>query len=400
MEEQIRDFTKGPILRPLLAFSMPILLALFLQALYGAVDLLVVGKYALARDVSGVAIGSQIMQTITGLVSSFAMGTTVLIGQKIGAGKREEGGRIIGTSVAIFFLVGTALTALIPLLSAALARAMNAPEEAFYQTRQYIAICGFGSVMIVAYNVLGSILRGLGDSRTPLMTVAIASACNIAGDLLLVAGLHMGAAGAAIATAASQTISVLISIWILSRRTLPFTFTRRDIRIESSIFRGIVRFGTPIALQDLLVGLSFLVILAIVNSLGLTASAGLLVSCLLGLSLGAGFYTLTAAAAAAMLFCLSALPKLEVALKDRSNHFEVHLELTSSQRLKEFVATIRELGLKIDDIETNPAYINSGLSVYSVAISITRKELKKFKTHREIIDALATLEYVSHIEEI
>ena len=274
MEEQIRDFTKGPILRPLLAFSMPILLALFLQALYGAVDLLVVGKYALARDVSGVAVGSQIMQTITGLVSSFAMGTTVLLGQKIGAGKREEGGRIIGTSVAIFFLVGTALTALIPLLSAALARAMNAPEEAFYQTRQYIAICGFGSVMIVAYNVLGSILRGLGDSRTPLMTVAIASACNIAGDLLLVAGLHMGAAGAAIATAASQTISVLISIWILSRRTLPFTFTRRDIRIESSIFRGIVRFGTPIALQDLLVGLSFLVILAIVNSLGLTASAG------------------------------------------------------------------------------------------------------------------------------
>lgn len=133
---------------------------------------------------------------------------------------------------------------------------------------------------------------------------------------------------------------------------------------------------------------------------GLTTSAGLLVSCLLGLSLGAGFYTLTAAAAAAMLFCLSALPKLEVALKDRSNHFEVHLELTSSQRLKEFVATIRELGLKIDDIETNPAYINSGLSVYSVAISVTRKELKKFKTHREIIDALATLEYVSHIEEI
>jgi putative Mg2+ transporter-C (MgtC) family protein len=109
---------------------------------------------------------------------------------------------------------------------------------------------------------------------------------------------------------------------------------------------------------------------------------------------------LAAAAAVAMLFCLSLLPSLEVTLKDRSNHFEIHLELTSSQRLKEFVATIRELGLKIDDIETNPAYINSGLSVYSVAISITRKELKKFKTHREIIDALATLEYVSHIEEI
>ena len=133
---------------------------------------------------------------------------------------------------------------------------------------------------------------------------------------------------------------------------------------------------------------------------GITTSAGLLVSCLLGISLGAGFYTLTAAAAVAMLFCLSLLPSLDVTLKDRSNHFEIHLELTSSTRLKEFVATIRELGLKIDDIETNPAYVNSGLSVYSVAISVTKKELKKFKTHREIIDALSTLEYVSHIEEI
>lgn len=272
--EQIRDFTKGPILGPLLAFSMPVLLALFLQALYGAVDLLVVGKYALAEDVSGVAVGSQIMHTVTGLVSSFAMGTTVLLGQKIGAGKQDEGGRIIGTSAAFFLLMGAALTALLPLLSGALARAMNAPAEAFSRTKQYIAVCGLGSVMIVAYNVLGSILRGLGDSRTPLMTVAIASVCNIAGDLLLVAGLHMGAAGAAAATVASQTVSVLISLLVLRRRTLPFSFGRRDVHIEPSILRRIVRFGTPIALQDLLVGLSFLVILAIVNTLGLTASAG------------------------------------------------------------------------------------------------------------------------------
>ena len=133
---------------------------------------------------------------------------------------------------------------------------------------------------------------------------------------------------------------------------------------------------------------------------GITTSAGLLVSGLLGISLGAGLYTLTLAAAVAVLFCLSLLPRLELALKDRSNHFEIHLELTSGPKLKDFVATIRELGLKIDDIETNPAYIHSGLSVYSVAISITKKELKKFKSHKEIIDALATLDYVSHIEEI
>ncbi|MBR2603220.1 MAG: MgtC/SapB family protein [Clostridia bacterium] len=133
---------------------------------------------------------------------------------------------------------------------------------------------------------------------------------------------------------------------------------------------------------------------------GITTAAGLLVCCFLGISLGAGLYTLTAVAAVAMLLCLSWLPRLEILLKDRSNHFEVHLELTSGAHLREFVTTIRRLGLKIDDIETNPAYLNSGLSVYSVAISITRAELKKFKTHKEIIDALATLDYVSHIEEI
>ena len=133
---------------------------------------------------------------------------------------------------------------------------------------------------------------------------------------------------------------------------------------------------------------------------GITTSAGLTVCCLLGITLGAGFYTLTVVATLTMLFCLTLLPTLEISLKDRSNHFEIHLELTSSHHLKEFVTTGRELGLKIDDIETNPAYINSGLSVYSVAISITKAELKKFKTHREIIEALATLDYVSHIEEI
>ena len=133
---------------------------------------------------------------------------------------------------------------------------------------------------------------------------------------------------------------------------------------------------------------------------GLTTSAGLWASGIIGLAIGAGFHAAAILSTIALICGLAVFPALEKYLKDRSNHFEVHLELTSSQRLKEFVATIRELGLKIDDIETNPAYINSGLSVYSVAISITRKELKKFKTHREIIDALATLEYVSHIEEI
>ena len=268
------DFTRGPIVGPLLRFSLPILLALFLQALYGAVDLMVVGRYAAAADVSGVAVGSQIMMTLTNLISSFAMGTTILLGQKLGEGDRASVGRIVGTSAVTFFLVGAAMTALVPLLSGALANAMNAPAEAFAETRRYIAICGAGSVMIIAYNVLGSVMRGMGDSRTPLLTVVIASVCNILGDLLLIAGFGMGAVGAAVATVVSQTVSVAASFFLLRRRGLPFDVSRQSLRIDGAILRRVAAFGAPIALQDLLVGLSFLIILAIVNRLGLVASAG------------------------------------------------------------------------------------------------------------------------------
>ena len=144
------DFTRGPIVGPLLKFSMPILFALFLQALYGAVDLMVVGKFALAQDVSGVAIGSQIMHTVTGLISSLAMGTTILLGQKLGEGNAKSCGKIIGTSIVLFLGTGLLLTILIPLCSGNLAALMNAPSEAFEQTSRYIAICGAGSLMIVA----------------------------------------------------------------------------------------------------------------------------------------------------------------------------------------------------------------------------------------------------------
>ena len=269
-----RDFTSGPIIGPLIRFSLPILAALFLQALYGAVDLLVVGKYAATADVSGVAVGSQIMMTVTGLISSLAMGSTILLGQKLGMRSEKECGSVIGVSIAFFGLVGLVLTLLLPALSAVLAGLMNAPEEAFRETRQYIAICGGGSLAIVAYNVLGSVMRGLGDSRTPLMTVAIACAVNIAGDLLLVAVFHLGAPGAAIATVAAQLISVLVSFLVLRRRGLPFPLSRKDIRFSGASLRPMLRFGAPIALQDVLVSLSFLVILSIAHSLGLAASAG------------------------------------------------------------------------------------------------------------------------------
>ena len=268
------DFTQGKILSPLLRFAIPVLFALFLQSLYGAVDLLVVGKFAEAADVSAVSTGSQIMMTLTGLVSSFAMGMTILIGQMIGAKKPGEAGRIVGSGALFFLAVGIVLTALIPAGAKPLALIMRAPKEALSLTTVYIRICGAGFVVIIAYNLIGSIFRGLGDSGTPLFTVAVACVCNIVGDLLLVAVFHLGTAGAAIATVFAQMVSVVISFLLIRRRELPFLMNKSVIRWEGSIIRKIFRLGAPIALSDFLVGISFLVILAIVNSLGLTESAG------------------------------------------------------------------------------------------------------------------------------
>ena len=269
------DFTKGKILSPLIRFMVPVFLAMFLQAMYGAVDLLIVGKFAQSIDVSAVSTGSQIMMTITNLVTSFAMGTTILLAQRIGEGRGREGGKVIGTSICLFTVIAGILTILVPLLCRPLSSVMNAPEEAFNETASYIRICGIGSLFIISYNLIGSIFRGIGDSKTPLMTVLIACICNIAGDLLLVAVFHMGTAGAAIATVVAQAISVIISMFILRRRGLPFQFDRTDLRFQGDVIRKVTSLGVPIALQDLLVGISFLVLLAIVNSLGLIASAGI-----------------------------------------------------------------------------------------------------------------------------
>ena len=273
-KQQENTFVQGKILQPLIVFALPVLFALFLQAMYGAVDLLIVGKFAAPADVSAVSTGSQIMMTLTNLVSSFAMGTTILLGQQIGCGERKNGGRTVGTAIVMFAVLAVAMTAVLVLLAPQISSIMKAPAEAFAKTVSYVRICGAGMLVIVAYNLIGCIFRGLGDSRTPLLTVAIACVCNIAGDLLLCAGLGLGTAGAAIATVAAQVVSVVVSLAVIRKKELPFEMHRTDIRIHGKTLRRMAGLGAPIALQDLLVSVSFLIILAIVNAMGVTASAG------------------------------------------------------------------------------------------------------------------------------
>lgn len=276
--KKTQNFTEGKIFSPLIRFAIPILLALFLQAMYGAADLLIVGQFGgeLADVyVSAVSTGSQIMQTLTIVITGLAMGLTVFVGEKIGAQKREEAGKIIGSGIFMFAILAVIISIAMILSSTALSQLMHAPKEAFNDTVLYVVICSAGTVFIIAYNLIGGIFRGIGDSKIPLITVSIACVLNILGDLLLVAGFHMGAAGAAIATVFAQAVSVLLSLIIIRKRELPFEFTLKDIKPNTTYIKEMLKLGAPIAFQDLLVSISFLVIIAIVNSIGLIESAGI-----------------------------------------------------------------------------------------------------------------------------
>ena len=275
MTAEQKNLTEGKIFSKLLFFALPVLGALVLQAMYGAVDLLVVGKYGTAADISAVSTGTQILHSVTGLITGLAMGTTVLIGKAIGEKRPEDAGHAIAGAIALFAVIGGILTALIPLFSPVLADLMQAPVEAREQTILYIMICGFGILFIVGYNLLGSIFRGMGDSKTPLLAVIIACVLNIAGDFFLVGSCGMGTAGAALATIGSQGISVIICFLMIRKRGLPFPFSKESFRGALRFVKSTVKLGFPIALQDFMVSVSFLVILAIVNRLGVIASAGM-----------------------------------------------------------------------------------------------------------------------------
>lgn len=270
-----QDFTTGPILGRLVRFALPVLGALLLQTMYGAVDLLIVGQFSSPAEVSAVSTGSMMMQTVAIILTDVAMGLTVLIANHIGRGDRHAAGEVVGAGLWMFAVLGIAMTAVLVLLAPALARLLQAPPEALNATTAYIAICSGGLIFITAYNLIGSIFRGLGDSVLPLIAVAIATAINVVGDLVLVAVFHMGAAGAAAATILAQACSVVLSLFVIRRRKLPFSLVRSMVRRHPGHIRRILSIGAPIALQDTLVSASFLVILSIVNALGVIASAGI-----------------------------------------------------------------------------------------------------------------------------
>ncbi len=268
-----QDFTTGSVPKKLLNFMLPILAALILQAMYSAVDLLIVGRFGTTEGISAVTTGSNIMNLFTFSIASLTTGVTVIMGMYLGEKKKDKLGKLIGGAVCFFAVIAVVLTVLLVIFARPLAIVMQTPSEALDLTVLYIRICGAGFLFIVFYNFISSIFRGLGDSRMPLIFVAIACVVNIAGDLILVAGFHMNVVGAALATVGAQAVSVILSLVIIRKRDLGFRMTRQDLRFSSEVTR-FLKVGIPLALQDFLTNLTFLALCAFVNRIGLDASSG------------------------------------------------------------------------------------------------------------------------------
>lgn len=272
------DFTQGSILKKLVFFMLPVLGALVLQAAYGAVDLLVVGRFGSTSGLSAVSTGSQVLNLVTFVVIQFAMGITVLIARYLGEKRPEQIGSVIGGAVLVFTCISIGLFILMVCFARPISILMQAPTEAVDLTADYVRICGSGIFFIVAYNLMSAIFRGLGDSKSPLLFVLVACIVNVAGDLVLVAGFHKDAAGAALATVLAQALSVVFAVVLLVKKELPFAIKKSDFRFNPQ-YKKFLKIGLPLALQECLTQLSFLALCAFVNRLGLEASSGYGVAC-------------------------------------------------------------------------------------------------------------------------
>ena len=267
-----KDLTKGSVLKNVVYFSLPYLLSYFLQTLYGMADLFIVGQFEGKAATTAVSIGSQAMHMITVMIVGLAMGSTVSIGQAVGSGNKKQSSQCIGNTVTLFMVLSILLTAVLLLLVDPIVSAMSTPEAAVEGTAHYLTICFIGIPFITAYNIISSIFRGFGDSKSPMYFIAVACAVNIGLDYLFMGVLGMGAAGAALGTTLSQTVSVIVALTVILKRKL-VSVSKEDFRPIKDTMGRILKIGIPIALQDGFIQISFIVITIIANRRGLTDAA-------------------------------------------------------------------------------------------------------------------------------
>jgi MATE efflux family protein len=266
------DLTTGSVFRNVLSFSLPYLLSYFLQTLYGMADLFIIGQFEGIASTTAVSIGSQVMHMLTVMLVGLAMGATVSIAQATGGGDKKRTASAIGNTVTLFMLLSLALTALLLALRGGIVSIMSTPEEAVQGTLAYLTVCFIGIPFITVYNIIASIFRGLGDSKSPMYFIAVACVVNIALDYYFMGTLHLGPAGAALGTTLSQAMSVLVSLAVILKRRL-ISVRRADFRPQRAVMGKLLQIGVPVALQDGFIQVSFVIITIIANRRGLTDAA-------------------------------------------------------------------------------------------------------------------------------
>lgn len=267
------DLTQGKPINTLLTFAFPYIIANFLQALYGAADLIIVGKFCDNAMISAVATGSQLLQTLTFLITGLTVSATVLIGKAFGAKEFENIIKIINTMVICFIAAAIIISTAVLLSEQTILNLLQTPQEAYLPALSYVKICSFGLVFIFAYNSISAILRGLGNSVAPMFFVGISCTINIIADIILVGYFNAGATGAATATVISQALSVLLGVLYIRKGNFVFTFKFRQIKFDLQTAKEIFKIGLPLSLQDTLIPLSFLFLFSLANSMGVAASA-------------------------------------------------------------------------------------------------------------------------------
>lgn len=268
-----KNLTTGSVFKTLLYFSLPYLLAYFLQTLYGMADLFIIGQYNGVESTTAVSIGSQVMHMLTVMIVGLAMGATVMIGQAVGAGKKEQASLAIGNTVTLFMILSVIVMAVLLLAVRPIVVVMSTPAEAVPGTISYLTVCFIGIPFITAYNIISSIFRGMGDSKSPMYFIAVACAANIALDYLLIGGLGLGPMGAALGTTLSQTISVIVSVVVILKKKTGITLTAADFKPLRTTMGSLLKIGIPIAMQDGFIQIAFIVITIIANRRGLNDAA-------------------------------------------------------------------------------------------------------------------------------
>ena len=268
-----RDLTSGSVWKNIVYFSLPYLLSYFLQTLYGMADLFIVGQFDGVASTTAVSIGSQVMHMLTVMIVGLAMGTTVNIGRAVGARDSQKVSKVVGNTTVLFVGVSVVLAVVLLVLVQPIVRVMSTPAEAVEGTVRYLTICFIGIPFITAYNVIASIFRGLGDSKSPMYFIAVACVANIALDYLFIGALHMGPAGAALGTTLSQTISVAVSLLVILKKKTRISVKRADFRPERVTMGQVLKIGVPIAAQDGFIQVAFIIITIIANRRGLSVAA-------------------------------------------------------------------------------------------------------------------------------